>query len=176
MDSTVELGRFGPVGRSATLAPFGYGLWIDAVALGQGPQALLTTLYRSTDCLCRSGAAVKNLAQSASLHAGENDAPSKPGTKHLVRAIGTLRIGAYRHQLTFDFYEGVRRCASSEVRTNSGISGGSIYQILRVLDLVRCSQVRDLRISNKNSGDGIGNIAEQARRRESGCPSNESVL
>src|SRR5437763_13930755 len=58
-------------------------LWIDAVALGHGPQALLTTLYRSTDCLCRSGGAMKNLAQSASLHAGENNAPSKPGTKHL---------------------------------------------------------------------------------------------
>src|SRR5262249_5795051 len=57
------------------------GLWIDAVALGQGPQALLTTLYRSTDCLCRRGAAMKNLAQSASLHAGENNAPSKLGTK-----------------------------------------------------------------------------------------------
>src|SRR5262249_31850140 len=51
------------------------------MALGQGPQALLTTLYRSTDCLCRRGAAVKNLAQSASLPAGENNAPSKPGTK-----------------------------------------------------------------------------------------------
>src|SRR5262249_60486303 len=59
------------------------GLWIDAVALGQGPQALLTTLYRSTDCLCRRGAAMKNLAQSASPHAGENNAPSKLGTKHL---------------------------------------------------------------------------------------------
>src|SRR5262249_33568372 len=35
-----------------------YGLWIDAMALGQGPQALLTTLYRSTDCLCRRGAAI----------------------------------------------------------------------------------------------------------------------
>jgi hypothetical protein len=43
----------------------------------------LTMLYRSTDRLCRGGAAVKNLAQSASLHAGENNAPSKPGTKHL---------------------------------------------------------------------------------------------
>src|SRR5205823_609460 len=53
------------------------------VTLGQRPQALLTTLYRSTDRLCRGGAAVKNLAQSASLHAGENNAPSKPGTKHL---------------------------------------------------------------------------------------------
>jgi hypothetical protein len=47
----------------------------------------LTTLYRSTDCLCRSGAAMKNLAQSASLHAGENNAPSKPGTKQLGREL-----------------------------------------------------------------------------------------
>src|SRR5215471_4722105 len=54
------------------------------MALGQGPQALLTTLYRSTDCLCRRGAAMKNLAQSASPHAGENNAPLKPGTKHLT--------------------------------------------------------------------------------------------
>jgi hypothetical protein len=45
----------------------------------------LTTLYRSTDRLCRGGAAVKNLAQSASLHAGENNAPSKPGTKQLEK-------------------------------------------------------------------------------------------
>src|SRR5207248_7971061 len=56
-------------------------------ASAQRSQALLTTLYRSTDCLCRSGAAMKNLAQSASLHAGENNAPSKPGTKHLVCRI-----------------------------------------------------------------------------------------
>src|SRR5438067_9624916 len=64
------------------------------MALGHGPQALLTTLYRSTDCLCRSGAAMKNLAQSASLHAGENNAPSKPGTKHLVPARrGSKRPG-----------------------------------------------------------------------------------
>jgi len=41
-------------------------------------------LYRSTDRLCRGGAAVKNLAHSASLHAGENGAPSKPGIKHLI--------------------------------------------------------------------------------------------
>src|SRR5207248_7814512 len=52
-------------------------------ASAQRSQALLTTLYCSTDCLCRRGAAMKNLAQSASLHAGENNAPSKPGTKHL---------------------------------------------------------------------------------------------
>ena len=36
--------------------PFGDGLRIDAVALGQSPQALLTMLYRSTDRLCRCGA------------------------------------------------------------------------------------------------------------------------
>jgi hypothetical protein len=40
-------------------------------------------LYRSTDCLCRSGAAVKNLTHSASFHAEEKAAPSKPGIKHL---------------------------------------------------------------------------------------------
>src|SRR5262249_3435339 len=81
------------IGDEAALLPFGDGLWIDAMALGQGPQALLTTLYRSTDCLCRRGAAMKNLAQSASLHAGENNAPLKPGTKHLVRRF------ALAHQL-----------------------------------------------------------------------------
>jgi hypothetical protein len=40
-------------------------------------------LYRSTDRLCRRGAAMKNLAHSASLLAGENGAPSEPGIKHL---------------------------------------------------------------------------------------------
>jgi hypothetical protein len=43
----------------------------------------LTMLYRSTDRLCRCGAAVKNLAHSASLHWSENNAPSKPGIKQL---------------------------------------------------------------------------------------------
>src|SRR5438067_1922032 len=95
------------VGRSALscnstkanfeLAPFGYGLWIDAVALGQRSQALLTTLYCSTDCLCRRGAAMKNLAQSASLHAGEKKAPSKPGTKHLG-AEGQISQGEPRRR------------------------------------------------------------------------------
>src|SRR5215472_16164841 len=64
------------------------------MALGQGPQALLTTLYRSTDCLCRRGAAMKNLAQSASPHAGENNAPLKPGTKHLASYLATGAGGA----------------------------------------------------------------------------------
>jgi len=40
------------------LLPLGNRLLVDAVALGEGPQALLTMLYRSTDCLCRAGAPV----------------------------------------------------------------------------------------------------------------------
>jgi len=40
-------------------------------------------LYRSTDRLCRGGAPVQNLSHSASLHAGENNAPSNSGIKHL---------------------------------------------------------------------------------------------
>jgi hypothetical protein len=44
-------------------------------------------LYRSTDCLCRRGAPVKNLAQSASLQSGAKSAPSNPGIKHLGRVI-----------------------------------------------------------------------------------------
>jgi hypothetical protein len=41
-----------------TLLPFGHRLRVDPVTLGQGDQALLTMLYRSTDCLCRTGAAM----------------------------------------------------------------------------------------------------------------------
>src|SRR5271168_3269171 len=73
------------ISDSAALLPLGHGLRVDPVAPRKGPQALLTTLYRSTDRLCRGGAAVENLAHSASLHAGENGAPLKPGIKHLVR-------------------------------------------------------------------------------------------
>ena len=58
------------------------------MVLGQSPQALLTMLYRSTNRLSRRGAAVENLAHSASLHAEENNAPSKPGIKHLVYRSG----------------------------------------------------------------------------------------
>ena len=65
------------------LLPFGHRLWVDAMALGQGSQARLTMLYRSTDCLCRFGAPMENLAQSTSLHSGDKSAPSNPGIKHL---------------------------------------------------------------------------------------------
>ena len=40
-------------------------------------------LYRSTHRRCRSGAPVQNLAHRASFHSKENNAPSKPGIKHL---------------------------------------------------------------------------------------------
>lgn len=40
------------------LLPLNDGLLVDPVTLGQNPQALLTMLHRSTDCLCRAGAAV----------------------------------------------------------------------------------------------------------------------
>ena len=42
-------------------------------------------LDRATDRLCRGGAAVENLAHSASFHACVKGAPSKPGIKHLGR-------------------------------------------------------------------------------------------
>jgi hypothetical protein len=51
------------------------------LASSQRPQARLTMLYRSTDRLCRCGAAVKNLAHSASFHSLENNAPENPGIK-----------------------------------------------------------------------------------------------
>src|SRR5690348_14582358 len=57
------------IGDRAALLPLGHGLLVDPVASSQSPQALLTMLYCSTDRLCRRGAAVKNLAHGASLHA-----------------------------------------------------------------------------------------------------------
>src|SRR6476620_11733512 len=72
------------IGHRTALLPFCNGLRIDPIAPGQRPQALLTILYCSTDCLCRGGAAVKNLSHSASFHSRENNAPSNPGIKHLA--------------------------------------------------------------------------------------------
>src|SRR5476649_1901433 len=53
------------IGDRAALLPFGDGLGVDAIAPRQRSQARLTMLYRSTDRLCRRGAAVENLAHSA---------------------------------------------------------------------------------------------------------------
>src|SRR6202051_3230170 len=77
------LGTSWQIGDRTAFLPLGNGLRIDPVASSEGPQALLTMLYRSTDRRGRRGAAMKNLAHSASRHAGEKSAPSKPGIKHL---------------------------------------------------------------------------------------------
>src|ERR1700712_2412568 len=63
------------------LLPLSDSLLVDAVVLGQRPQALLTMLYRSTDCRCRRGAAMENLAHSASFHSCVKNAPANPGIK-----------------------------------------------------------------------------------------------
>jgi hypothetical protein len=73
----------GEIGSRITLLPLRNRLRVDSVPLRQRPQALLTMLYRSTDRLCRAGASMQNLSHSASFHAEENNAPSKPETKHL---------------------------------------------------------------------------------------------
>src|SRR5665213_1238026 len=71
------------IGRRDPLLPLGDRLRVDPVASGQNSQALLTMLYRSTDCLSRAGASVEYLAHSASFHPAEKIAPSNSGTKHL---------------------------------------------------------------------------------------------
>jgi hypothetical protein len=48
---------------------------------GHSHKTLLTMLYRSTDCLCRCGVPMANLARCASFDSHENDAPSKYGIK-----------------------------------------------------------------------------------------------
>src|SRR5690606_31885211 len=75
-----------PVIESPALPPLRHRLRIDPVAPGQNPQAFLTILYCSTNRRCRAGATVENLAHSASFHCWPNNAPSNPGTKHLVMA------------------------------------------------------------------------------------------
>jgi hypothetical protein len=73
-----------PIRNRGSLPPLGDGLRVDPMTIGQGPQALLTMLYRSTDCRCRAGAPVKNLSHSASFWRSEKYAPSNFGTKHLI--------------------------------------------------------------------------------------------
>src|SRR5665213_1857632 len=77
------LGTRRQIGRGGPTLPLGDRLLIDPMTLGQNPQALLTMLYRSTDCLSRAGASVQYLAHSASFHSTEKIAPPKSGTKHL---------------------------------------------------------------------------------------------
>src|SRR5436853_3587571 len=85
------------IDHRTALLPFCDGLRIDPVALGQRPQARLTILYCSTDCLCRCGAAVKNLSHSASFHSLENNASSNPGITQLLRfhsKVGSVHVTA----------------------------------------------------------------------------------
>src|SRR5215217_263911 len=85
-----EHGRARLLGTSAlvldrrALLPLGDGFRVYPVASGESSQALVTMVDRATDRRCRAGAPVKNLAHSASLHSGEKNAPSNPGTKHLA--------------------------------------------------------------------------------------------
>ena len=56
------------IGHRGPLLPLGDRFLVDPVALGQCSQALLTMLYRSTDCLCRGGAPVQNLNHNVNNH------------------------------------------------------------------------------------------------------------
>jgi hypothetical protein len=82
-------------------------------------------LYRSTDRLCRRGAAVENLAHSASFHSMEYNAPSKPGIKHLaadgenatkagdVDELRTIVLRLWDNQITMENISGdIRKLAS----------------------------------------------------------------
>ena len=77
------LGAGRKIGDGRPLLPLADRLGIDPAPLGKRPQALLTMLYRSTDCLRRRGAPMKNLAQSASFESLDKIAQSMPGTKHV---------------------------------------------------------------------------------------------
>jgi hypothetical protein len=80
------------ISDGAALFPLGDGLGIDAVPPGKAPQALLTMLYRSTERLCRCGAAVKNLSHSASLKFPGKGAPSNPGIKHTQKKVARRKV------------------------------------------------------------------------------------
>src|SRR4051812_42042997 len=79
-----------------TLPPLRDRLRDDAKALGEGSQARLTMLYRSTDRRRRCGAPMVNLAHSASRPSCEKCAPSNPGSKHLDREAGPAFCDAPR--------------------------------------------------------------------------------
>ena len=81
------------IGHRAPLPPLGHRLGIDPMPTRQGPQALLTMLYRSTDRLRRCGAPVQNLSRSASFHLMDKNAPSNAGTKQLVhRSVTQISV------------------------------------------------------------------------------------
>jgi hypothetical protein len=96
--SLVETRCLGPVGRAATERRFFHlatVFRVDPVALRQGPQALLSSYWLDGSRLSRRDATAKNLAHSASLHPGENNAPSKPGTKDLSHPNEKASLGIF---------------------------------------------------------------------------------
>ena len=79
------------IGDRSPPAPLGHGLPTDTVAPDSALRLSSLYLYCSTDYLSRCGAAVKNLAHSASFQAKEKIAQSKSGIKHLVPMEGSRR-------------------------------------------------------------------------------------
>ncbi|WP_220030300.1 hypothetical protein, partial [Komagataeibacter saccharivorans] len=63
-------------------------------------------------CRCRRGASVVNLAHSASFHSRENNAPSNPGTKHLLKKLEVKLPRGWR------LYK--RRCMSGKLKDRRG--------------------------------------------------------
>lgn len=70
----------------------------NAGLLGQFDHALLTMLYRSTHCLCRSGASVQYLSHNSSLRSWPYLTLAHRGTKHLEPAHKTLSIKMAKNQ------------------------------------------------------------------------------
>src|SRR3954449_8464513 len=97
------------VRNRATALPLANSLLVDAVALCERSQALLTMLYRSTDRLRRRGASMKNLAHSASFHSTEKIAPSKAGIKHLAISKRTFNTVALSSTCLRDYSSDSRR-------------------------------------------------------------------
>src|SRR5665213_447185 len=121
-DRTVDLGSLGPVGRSVAeirffhlATVFGLIPWRRARTL----RALLTILYRSTDCLSRAGASVEYLAHSASFHPAEKIAPSNSGTKH----IGDLGSQKPAYCILCRLTLGLQNCLSIELSHVSNTTG-----------------------------------------------------
>src|ERR1700722_20124579 len=56
-------------------------------------------LYRSTDRLCRCGAPVQYLSNSASFHSLEKYAPPNAGTKHLLHTTADYGLPRVRTEL-----------------------------------------------------------------------------
>lgn len=90
----------------------------------------MTMLYRSTDCLSRCGAPMEYLAHSASFQLTVNNAPSKPGIKHLDKILGLLGAAtivlmspsAYAQETITYTYDELGRL--TEVEKTNGPSNG----------------------------------------------------